>query len=63
MALQRNLKALGTFGCQTPASGNTVYITSRERCDTRGPISRSTPDFARLRELLSAHIEELRCGR
>ena len=26
MALQRNLKALGTFGYQTLARGNTVYI-------------------------------------
>ena len=26
MALQRNLKALGTFGYQTTARGNTVYI-------------------------------------
>ena len=61
MALQRNLKALGTFGYQTLARGNTVYIqyiprTLRYARNTLGRYAR----FDRLHGLLAAHIEELR---
>ena len=61
MALQRNLKALGTFGYQTTARRNPVYIqyiprTLRYVRDNLENLSH----FARLRELLSAHVEEFR---
>ena len=60
-ALQRNLKALGTFGYQTTARNNPVYIQyiprtlryARTRC-----VHYSR--FARLHELLATHVEELR---
>ena len=61
MALQRNLKALGTFGYQTTARRNPVYIqyiprTLRYVRDNLEQL----PQFARIRELLSAHVEEFR---
>ena len=61
MALQRNLKALGTFGYQTTARGNTVYIQYIPRTlrHVRTNLERY-PRFARLRGLLSADLEELR---
>ena len=61
MALQRNLKALGTFGFQTTSHHNTVYIQYIPRTlnFARGNLVRC-PRFARLRELLSEHLEELR---
>ena len=61
MALQRNLKALGTFGYQTIARGNPVYIQYIPRTlrYARNNLERY-PRFARLRELLSSHVEELR---
>jgi N-acetylmuramate 1-kinase len=61
MALQRNLKALGTFGYQAAARGNTVYIQYIPRTVSyvRTNLERY-PRFARLRELLAEHIEELR---
>jgi aminoglycoside/choline kinase family phosphotransferase len=61
MALQRNLKALGTFGFQTTARGNTVYIQYMPRTLSyaRSNLDRY-PRFARLRELLAEHLEELR---
>jgi aminoglycoside/choline kinase family phosphotransferase len=60
MALQRNLKALGTFGYQTTARGNTVYIqyiprTLRYVRDTLERYDRFTP----LRARLAAHLDEL----
>jgi aminoglycoside/choline kinase family phosphotransferase len=61
MALQRNLKALGTFGFQTLNRGNTVYIQYIPR--TLNFVRRNLakyPRFARLRELLAEHLEELR---
>lgn len=61
MSLQRNLKALGTFGYQTMARQNPVYLQYIPR--TLGYVKRNLDRyarFARLRELLSAHIEELR---
>ena len=61
MALQRNLKALGTFGFQTTTRGNPVYIQyiPRTLAYVRHNIERD-PRFARLREILSAHVDELR---
>ena len=61
MALQRNLKALGTFGFQTTARGNTVYIQYIPRTlrYVRTNLLRHVR-FARLQELLASHIEELR---
>jgi aminoglycoside/choline kinase family phosphotransferase len=61
MALQRNLKALGTFGFQTTSRQNTVYIQYIPRTlnFARGNLVRY-PRFARLRELLAEHLEELR---
>jgi N-acetylmuramate 1-kinase len=61
MALQRNLKALGTFGFQTTARGNTVYIQYMPRTlnYVRANLSRY-PRFGRLRELLASNLEELR---
>ena len=61
MALQRNLKALGTFGFQTTTRGNPVYIQyiPRTLAYVRHNIERD-PRFARLREILAKHVEELR---
>lgn len=61
MALQRNLKALGTFGFQTLSRGNPVYIQYIPRTlnYARGNLERY-PRFGRLRELLGQHLEELR---
>jgi len=61
MALQRNLKALGTFGYQTTARGNPVYIQYMPRTlrYVRTNLDRYTR-FARLRELLGHYVEELR---
>ena len=61
MALQRNLKALGTFGYQTTARRNSVYIQYiprtlryvRDNLDT-------LPRFGRIRELLAAHVDEFK---
>ncbi len=61
MALQRNLKALGTFGFQTTSRGNPVYIQyiPRTLAYVRSNMERDAR-FGRLREILSAHVEELR---
>jgi len=60
MALQRNLKALGTFGYQTIARGNTVYIQYMPRTLRYARTNlEKYPRFARLRELLAPHVEEL----
>jgi aminoglycoside/choline kinase family phosphotransferase len=61
MAVQRNLKALGTFGHQTVARRNTGYIQYVPR--TLGYVRTNLekyPRFGRLRELLAEPIEELR---
>ncbi|MGH9139622.1 MAG: aminoglycoside phosphotransferase family protein [Vicinamibacterales bacterium] len=60
MALQRNLKALGTFGYQTLTRRNTVYIQYIPRTlrYARSNLHKY-PRFDRLRELLAAHVEEL----
>jgi aminoglycoside/choline kinase family phosphotransferase len=61
MAVQRNLKALGTFGYQTLTRNNTVYIQYMPRTlrYVRANLERY-PRFGRLRDLLSAHLDELR---
>ena len=60
MALQRNLKALGTFGYQATTRANPVYAQYVPRTLTyaRRPLERYSR-FARLRALLAAHVEEL----
>ena len=61
MALQRNLKALGTFGYQTTTRGNPVYIQYMPRTlrYARTTLARHHR-FARLRDVLSVHLDELR---
>jgi hypothetical protein len=60
MALQRNLKALGTFGYQTATRRNPVYIQYIPRTLRYARTNlEKYPRLARLRELLATHIEEL----
>ncbi len=58
MSLQRNLKALGTFGYQTTARGNPVYVQYIPRTlrYARENLCKY-PRFARLRRLLSETSE------
>ena len=60
MALQRNLKALGTFGYQTITRANPVYIQYMPRTlrYARSHLEKYSR-FARLHDLLASHIEEL----
>jgi aminoglycoside/choline kinase family phosphotransferase len=61
MALQRNLKALGTFGYQTSVRRNSVYIQYIPR--TIRHVQKNLAHharFGRLRELLAPFITELR---
>jgi aminoglycoside/choline kinase family phosphotransferase len=61
MALQRNLKALGTFGYQTVVRGNTVYIQYMPRTlnYVRANLEKY-PRFGRLRDILAGLVDELR---
>ncbi|HVD94293.1 MAG TPA: phosphotransferase [Vicinamibacterales bacterium] len=61
MALQRNLKALGTFGYQTTARRNPVYIQYIPRTlrYVRNNLEQQ-PRFGRLRELLATYVDEFR---
>jgi len=61
MALQRNIKALGTFGFQTTNRGNTVYIQYIPRTlnYVRANLQRYE-QFAPLREVLAEQLPELR---
>jgi aminoglycoside/choline kinase family phosphotransferase len=60
MAVQRNLKALGTFGYQTLTRRNPVYIQYMPRTLRYARTNlEKYPRFARLRDLLARHIEEL----
>jgi N-acetylmuramate 1-kinase len=60
MALQRNLKALGTFGYQTITRGNPVYIQYMPRTLRYARTNlEKYPRFARLRDLLAARVDEL----
>ena len=61
MSVQRNLKALGTFGYQTVTRGNPVYIqyiprTLRYVRDNLEQLD----EFQELRDLLGMHVEEFR---
>jgi N-acetylmuramate 1-kinase len=61
MALQRNLKALGTFGYQTSVRRNSVYIQYIPRTIRHVQMNLARHDrFGRLRELLAPFIIELR---
>jgi N-acetylmuramate 1-kinase len=62
MALQRNLKALGTFGYQTSTRGNTVYIQYIPRTirHVQMNLLRNPNRFGRLRALLAPYMDELR---
>jgi aminoglycoside/choline kinase family phosphotransferase len=60
MSLQRNLKALGTFGYMATVRGNDVYLPYIPR--TLGHARRNLdrhPELAGLRRALARHIEEL----
>jgi aminoglycoside/choline kinase family phosphotransferase len=60
MSLQRNLKALGTFGYQTLTRRNTVYIQYMPRTLRYARTNlHKYPRFARLRDILATHVEEL----
>ena len=61
MALQRNIKALGTFGFQTTNRGNTVYIQYIPRTlnYVRANLQRYE-QFTALREVLAEQLPELR---
>jgi hypothetical protein len=61
MALQRNLKALGTFGFQTMSRQNTVYIQYMPRTlnYARANLAKY-PRFGRLHDLLAARVDEFR---
>ncbi len=61
MALQRNLKALGTFGYQTTARRNPVYIQYIPRTlrYVRDNLTNQAR-FGRMRDLLASHVEEFR---
>ncbi len=61
MALQRNLKALGTFGFQTTNRANTVYIQYIPRTLRYARANLlAYPRFARLHGILARHVDELR---
>jgi N-acetylmuramate 1-kinase len=61
IALQRNLKALGTFGYQTTTRRNPVYIQYVPRTLRYARLNLHKYDrFARLLDLLATHVEELR---
>ena len=61
MALQRNFKALGTFGYMTVARGNPVYIQYMPRTlnYVRANLAKY-PRFGRLQDILADLIDELR---
>jgi aminoglycoside/choline kinase family phosphotransferase len=60
MALQRNLKALGTFGYQTTVRSNPVYMQYIPRTLRYvGLALERQPRFERLYKLLAQLIDEL----
>jgi N-acetylmuramate 1-kinase len=61
MCLQRNLKALGTFGYMDVVRGNRVYVQyiPRTLAHSRRNLVKY-PELARLHALLSNHVPELR---
>jgi N-acetylmuramate 1-kinase len=62
MALQRNLKALGTFGYQTSTRRNPVYIQYIPRTirHVQKNLAQYPARFGRLRDLLSVWMDELK---
>ena len=61
MSLQRNIKALGTFGFQASARAITTYIQYMPRTLQAVRENLTKHDrFARLHDLLAVHVEELR---
>ncbi len=61
MSVQRNIKALGTFGFQASGRGNTTYIQYMPRTLQAVRENLTKHDrFARLHDLLGRHVEELR---
>ena len=61
MSIQRNLKALGTFGYQGAVKGSRVYLPyiPRTLASARRNLARY-PELAGLRRALAHHLEELR---
>ncbi len=59
MALQRNLKALGTFGYQTAVRGNPVYIQYIPRTLRYAKANLVQPRFERLQRVLGRLVDEL----
>ncbi|MBM3778344.1 MAG: aminoglycoside phosphotransferase [Acidimicrobiia bacterium] len=61
MSVQRNLKALGTFGFQVTSRGNASFgeYIPRTLAYIRTNLA-AWPRFGRLHELLAAHVPELR---
>ena len=61
MALQRNLKALGTFGYQTTARANPVYIQCIPRTLRYARLQlHKHSRFSALRDLLARYVDEFR---
>ena len=62
MALQRNLKALGTFGYQTSTRRNPVYIQYIPRTirHVQKNLMSNRDRFGQVRALLSPYMDELR---
>jgi aminoglycoside/choline kinase family phosphotransferase len=60
MSVQRNLKALGTFGFQAAVKNNRVYLPyiPRTLANARRNLMRY-PELSGLRRALGRHIEEL----
>ena len=60
MAVQRHLKALGTFGHQTAARRNDRYLADVPRTlDYLADVFRRAPRFGRLRKLLASFVPAL----
>jgi N-acetylmuramate 1-kinase len=61
MSVQRNLKALGTFGYQGAVKGSPVYLPyiPRTLANARRNLARH-PELSGLRRALAHHLEELR---
>jgi aminoglycoside/choline kinase family phosphotransferase len=61
MSIQRNLKALGTFGYMAAVRGSRVYLPYIPRTlDSARPNLARYPEFAGLHRALARHLEELK---